>query len=217
MRRGRGRYLTTLPDLIENLDIVASLIGGLNTQYALKDDPDGVKRLIAEVNDAYFRCYDELYELLDGPTLGSCFSAFRIWGPGRVAKLQCDASAMISPEMFGDVVVPGLNRQIARLDYTVYHLDGPDAVCHLDTLLHETDLDAIQWTPGAGQPGLDDESYRPMYRRVQDAGKSLLLLGVPYGSVETVVRWLGPDGVYIGTEAPSVAAADELLRKAERW
>jgi hypothetical protein len=217
MRRGEGRYLTSIPDLVENLDVAASLMGGLNTQYALIDDPEGVKRIIDEINEAYFECYDLCCEILDAPRLGTCFSAFQIWGPGRVAKLQCDASAMISPEMFDDVVIPGLNDQIARLDCTAYHLDGPDAVCHLDSLIHKTDLNAIQWTPGSGQPGLEYEGYLPMYERILDAGKGVLLLGVPYDDVEPLARRIGRDGVYIGTMAPSIEAADELVRKAPTW
>lgn len=217
VRRGRGRYLTSFPDLIENLDIVSSLVGPQDTLYALVDDPAGVKRLIGEVNELYFRCYDELYALLDGERLGSCFSAFQIWGPGKTAKVQCDASAMISPAMFAEFVAPALTEQLARLDFSAYHLDGPEAVKHLDALLGIPGLNAIQWTPGAGQPGPGDPRWWPMYRRIQAGGKGLLLLGVEYGQVEPLARHLGPDGVYIGAHAPSLDAAKDLLYRARTW
>jgi len=217
MKRGRGRYLTSFPDLIENLDTVASLVGTMSLLYALIDDPSNVKRLTHEVNDLYFRYYDEFYELLDGPQLGSCFSAFQIWGPGKTAKLQCDFSAMISPEMFAEFVVPDLAEQADRLDFSAYHLDGPNAICHVDELVRIPKLNAIQWTPGAGAPGVGNEKWWPMYRRILDAGKGLLLLGTAYEEVEPLARFLGPDGVYIGTSAPTVEAAEDLLRRAETW
>jgi len=217
MKRGTGRYLTSYPDLIENLDIVASLIGTQPLLYALIDDPGGVKRVNGEVNELYFRYYDALYELLDGPRLGTCFSAFQVWGPGRVAKLQCDFSAMISPEMFREFVVPGLTEQVSRLDYAVYHLDGPHAVGHVGALLDIPGVNAIQWTPGAEAPGVEDECWWRMYRRILGGGKGLLLLGAAFDGVEALARELGPDGVYIGTSAPSIEAADDLLARATKW
>lgn len=44
--------------------------------------------------------------------------------PGRVAKLQCDFSAMISPDMFKEFVLPYLKKQCDYLDYSLCHLDG---------------------------------------------------------------------------------------------
>ena len=65
----------------------------------------------------------------------STFGAFGIWAPGKTAKLQCDASAMFSPDMFQRFVVPSLTEQCEWLDYSMYHLDGSQAMCHLDALL----------------------------------------------------------------------------------
>ena len=217
MERASGRYLVSFPDLIENFDIAASLIGAQDILYALIDDPEGVKEIIRQVNDLYFRYYDDLYDLLDGERLGSCFSAFQIWGQGRTAKVQCDAAAMISPATFSEFVAPWLAEQTAKLDYSVYHLDGPDAVCHIEELCRIPDLNAIQWTPGAGEPSVEHECWWPMYDKIRKLGKGLLLLGAEYSGVEALAKHLGPDGVYIGTQAPSVEAADDMLRKAYTW
>jgi hypothetical protein len=218
MERGRGRYLVSQPDLIENLDIIASLLGTSGMLYGLKDDPEGTKKLLDQINDLYFSYYDDLFDnVLDGEQLGSCFSAFQIWSPGKVAKIQCDAAAMLSPEDFAEFFVPAASDQTARLTNSAYHLDGPDAVCHIDELVKIPDLNAIQWTPGIGQPTPGDETWWPMYRKVLDGGKGLLLLGTEFDDVEPLARHLGPDGVYIGTNAPSIEAADDLLRRAKTW
>ena len=39
-----------------------------------------------------------------------------------------------------------------RLDHSLYHLDGPDAIKHVPALMELEKLDALQWTCGAGQP-----------------------------------------------------------------
>lgn len=217
MERGAGRYLVSFPDLIENLDVAASLVGTQEILYAIMDDVESVKSLITRINEMYFVYYDLLYELQDGDRLGTCFSAFSVWGKGRVAKLQCDASAMISPEHFAEIVAPGLAAQCERLDYSVYHLDGPGATQHVAELVKIPGLNAIQWTPGAGQPQVHHESWWPMYDEIRRAGKGLLLLGARFDGVEPLARHLGPDGVLIGAQAPSEAAADEMIAKAINW
>ena len=55
-----------------------------------------------------------------------------------------------------------------------------------------------------------------MYKRIQEAGK-LLQVGGKYEEVEVLLQELDPRGVLIQTSAPSVEAADELLRNAEQW
>ena len=217
LRRGEGRYLTSLPDLIENLDIAASLRGTSTLLEDLVDRPRQVHRLQRQVQEAYFRCYDEMFAMVRDGDGGCCFSAFSVWAPGRMAKLQCDFSAMISPGMFEEFALPYLAEQCERLDYTVYHLDGVEAIKHLDLILSIPGLNALQWTPGANQPGLSDPRWLDIYRRARKAGKSLLLLGVDKKDAPRLVEELGPEGLLIGTSAGSQEEGEALLRAAEGW
>jgi len=217
VRRGDGRYLTSLPDLIENLDTLASLRGTKALLMDLMDRPEWIHRAQREVQEAYFECFDALYAMASGRDGGSCFSAFDVWAPGRMAKLQCDLSAMISRRMFEEFVLPYLWEQCERLDCAVYHLDGPDAIQHLDALLSIPGLTALQWTPGAGQPGTGAEEWFGMYRRARRAGKSLLLMGVETKRVRRLVEELGPEGLLIGTRTESQEEGEALLEEAERW
>jgi len=76
-------------------------------------------------------------------------SIFWAWAPGRMAKFQCDFSAMISPAMFGEFMVPVLREMTERVSYCMYHWDGPGALGHHDHLLSLPRLTMLQWTPGA--------------------------------------------------------------------
>ena len=115
-----------------------------------------------------------LYDLFRDEVGGSCYWA---WAPGRLSKLQCDFSAMISPDMFAEFMVPVLTEMTERISYTMYHWDGPGAIPHLDHLLSIPALDMIQWTPGAGVPPADDETWWPLYHRIVDGGKKLYCAG----------------------------------------
>ena len=102
--------------------------------------------------------------------------------------MQCDFSAMISPVMFERFVVPSLSEQCAWLDRALYHLDGPDCVRHLDLLLQIPNLHAIQWTPGAGEPGAGDPKWFSLYDRILRAGKSIQALQVSAERGAGIVR-----------------------------
>jgi hypothetical protein len=217
VRRGQGRYLTAIPDLIENLDTVASLRGTAQLLWDLVDHPRPIHALQREVLEAYFECYDELYAMVSSVGEGCCFSAFQVWAPGRMAKLQCDFSAMISPAMFEEFVLPYLSQQCERLDYSVYHLDGPDAVKHLDLLLSIPRLNVLQWTPGANQPGVGAEQWFDIYRRARQAEKSLLLAGVHPNEMQRLVETFGPEGLLVSTWVSSQAEGEELLKAAQTW
>lgn len=213
----QGRYPVTMPDLIENLDILTSLRGGQPLLLDLVERPEQVRQRVAEINQVYFEVFDALYPLISDPWGGNAFCAFRIWGPGKTAKIQCDAAAMISPRMFGDFVVPALTEQSERLDYTMFHLDGTQAMVQLDQLLAIEELDAIEWTPQAGKPGGGDPVWFDMYRKILDAGKCVQAIQVNPDEVLPLLDALGTKGVFIMLDAPDEQTARDLEQAVEAY
>jgi 5-methyltetrahydrofolate--homocysteine methyltransferase len=212
-----GKSLIACCDLIENLDVLAALRGTTELLMDLIDHPQDVHRLQKAILTAYFACYDQLSGIIRDDDNGTCFMAFNIWGPGRVAKVQCDISAMLSPDMYAVFILPYLREQCQRIDYTLYHLDGPQAICHLDHLLSINELDAIQWTPGAGNNGSGDPMWYPLYERILRAGKSLHLgIGNPH-LIEALFHEFGPDGILVQTRANSKDEAEALIEKSRSW
>jgi hypothetical protein len=209
-RAAQGRYLVTMPDLVENLDTLASLRGVEEFLVDLIERPDLVRARIAQINRAYFEAFDRLLGALRDPWGGNAYSAFRIWGPGKTATVQCDASAMISPGMFAEFVVPALEEQCAWLDFSLYHLDGTQAVRHLDSLLALESLAAIEWTPQAGRPGGGDPAWFPLYRRILEAGKSVQVLEVKPAEVGPLLDAIGTRGVFLLCNAATESEARAL-------
>ena len=173
IQHASDRFLTAFPDLIEGLDTLAALRGTETLLLDLTERPDWVHDCLEQINRCYFQCYDHLYNLIKDETGGSHFWT---WAPGRVSKLQCDISAMISPAMFRDFMSPILTEMCRRLDYSLYHLDGPDAICHLDHLLAIEELDMVQWVPGSAAARLDDPQWWPMLHRITEAKKKVFLI-----------------------------------------
>lgn len=212
VNESNGRYLVGYPDLMENIDTLAQLRGAQTLLRDLVERPDWVKDRLAEINAAYFGCYEAWWPLLRDAWGGACFGAFELWAPGKVAKVQCDFSCMISPEMFREFVVPFLSEQCEWLDYSMYHLEGTQAVHHLDALLEIDTLDAIEWTPQSGIPGGGSPQWYGMYRRIKAAGKSVRAVNVKPEEVAPLIDGVGAEGLYIMTSAGNEAEARALLR-----
>jgi len=174
VRRGDGRFVTAFPDLIEGLDTLAAMRGTQTFLLDLVERPGWVQECLGQITRRYFDYYDILYDLIKDQTGGSCWWA---WAPGRMAKLQCDFSAMISPGMFGEFMVPVLREMTEKLDYSMYHWDGPGALGHLDHLLSLERLNMLQWTPGDGVEPVMDKRWWGIYHKTIEAGKKVFLVG----------------------------------------
>lgn len=211
--RNHGRYYVGYPDLIENIDTLAQLRDPQALLLDMLERPDWVKTKVREINQAFFASYDALGEWLRDPWGGTAWCAFAIWGPGKVAKVQCDFSCMISAEMFREFVVPSLSEQCAWLDYSMHHLDGTQAMHHLDALLEIEPLDAIEWTPQAGIEGGGHPRWYDLYRRIKAAGKSVQAIGVQPDEVEPLIDAVGPEGLYIMCSGQNETEARNLLRR----
>jgi len=174
MRVGKGKMVIQFPDFIEGLDTLAALRGTDALLTDLIDRPEWVHDCLRQITDRYFRVYDIWYDMIRDERGGSVFWA---WAPGRMAKFQCDFSAMISPGMFGEFMAPVLTEMTERVSYSMYHWDGPNAIPHHDHLLSIPKLTMIQWTAGAGQPGSCDKKWWPLYHKTVDAGKKVHIEG----------------------------------------
>ncbi len=207
----QGDFLVGMPAFGSNLDVLAELRGTQELLYDLLDRPVWIKQKLEEINQAFFMAFADYYEhirLTDG---SSAYTYFHIWGPGKVSQVQCDFAAMISPEMFEEFVVPPLQRQCAWLDRSLFHLDGPSCICHLDHLLAIPELDAVQWTPGAGEPGAGDDKWFGLYERILNAGKSAQILGISVEEAKRILNTFGSKGVYLSVHVNSETEADDIM------
>lgn len=184
-----------IPDLLENIDVLASLRGATNMIYDMIDEPEEVEERIKQISEIYFEYYDRFYDVVKDEEGGSCYTVFQVWGRGKTAKLQCDFSAMMSPNNFRDFIQEPLRQQARKLDNILYHLDGPDAIKHMDALMEIDEIDALQWTSGDHGPDGTLEDWYVIYDKARKAGKSL---------------WIK---VYTGELDDWIAGADKLIQR----
>jgi hypothetical protein len=213
----RGQYYVGCPDLIEGLDILASLRGASQLLLDMLMEPQWVHEKLAEINKAWFQAFDAIQDIICFSDGSSAFAAFYIWSPGRAVKVQCDFSAMISPDQFAKFVVPYIREQCQGTDHSLFHLDGPDCIRHLDLLLKIPELDAISWIPGAGQPHAGDPKWYNLYRRIFDAGKSAQACSVPCAAVPDLLKAAGAKGMYIMANVAEEPEYLDLLAATDKF
>ncbi len=206
----QGKILLQFPDLIEGLDTLAAMRDTQTLLYDLLERPEWVHASLRRITDLYFRYYDMLYDLLRDEVGGS---VYWIWAPGRLTKLQCDFSAMISPAMFREFMVPVFAEMTERVSYSLYHWDGPGAICHLDALLSLPRLDAIQWQPGAGNEPQWHRRWWPIFHPLLDAGKKLSIGGGGRDQLLALKREFGEqcNQMLLSCEARTAEEARELI------
>jgi len=211
---GRDVFITGMTDWHAGGDGVAALRDPQNLAMDMVTHAPQVKRLLARMEKDYFALYDVFYEKLRAAgqpitTWLPLISDTRYYVPSN------DFSCMISTAMFEDVFLPGIRRECQFLDRSIYHLDGPGALRHLDSILAIPELNALQWVPGAGNEGFS--RWVDVYRRAQAAGKGIQV-ACTLDEIPQVMDTLDPHGLFLSVSGmPSREAANVLLRELESW
>ena len=215
-QKAQGHYYVGMPDLMEGLDVLAAIKG---TDKVLLDtvmQPEVLEHQMQQINDIYFRVFDELYDIIrEGDEMAFCY--FSSWAPGKMSKLQSDISTMISVDDYRRFVQPFIREQCQKIDYTLYHLDGVGAMHHLDALLEIKELNAIQWTPGVGEPQGGSPKWYNLYKKILAGGKSVMACWVTLDELRPLLDNIGGEGVHIEMDFHNEREVEQALRIVEEY
>ena len=211
---GQGLFYVGLTDFHPGGDACAAFRDPLQFNIDLIESPDEVARLVRTVTELYFEVFAAAKARLSAARQAQC-----TWA-GIVSRLNWyvpsnDFSCMISKEMFDTFFLPGIIEECRALEASIYHLDGPGALHHLDSLLAIPELNAIQWIFGAGHGRASD--WLHVYQRCQAAGKGIQVYA-GLDELETLIGALRPEGVWlnvIGVDGRETA--DAVLRRVAKW
>ena len=214
--KANGHYFVGMPDLMEGLDVLAALKG---TDRVLLDtvmQPEILEQQMQQINDIYFKVFDELYDIIrEGDEMAFCY--FSSWAPGKMSKLQSDISTMISQDDYRRFVQPFIREQCQKIDYTLYHLDGVGAMHHLPALLEIEELNAIQWTPGVGEPQGGSPKWYDLYKKILAGGKSVMACWVTLDELKPLLDYIGADGVHLEMDFHNEKEVEQAMRIVEEY
>ena len=211
----KDRFIVGFTDFHPGGDHLAALRDPQELCFDMIENTDYVKRKLTDSYVEYFEIYNMFYDKLSAAGMPSTS-----WLPlpfqGKLYIPSNDFSCMISKETFDDIFLPGLINECKFYDRSIYHLDGPGALQHLDSLLEIDELNVIQWVCGAGNEGL--ARWIPVYKKIQE-GKKASEIFLDIKDLDLLFENLKPEGIWIGgiSGVDNEETASYVLKRVEQW
>ncbi len=213
LKKWQGNVLMGMPDLGGVLDVLATFRGSENLLMDLYDYPEEVKRLTKEIFQQWHTVYNELNSVLQPINPGySDWSGVYSAQPSYI--LQCDFCYMIGNPMFREFVLETLIDDTTAIDNTIFHLDGPGEVQHLDDILKIEKLDAVQWVPGTGNPS--SKEWPQIFDKIRSNGKNIYLVG-RFEDMDAICERIGTQGVFHMLYLSAFENEKEIIKYLEKY
>lgn len=215
IERGKGKFIVGLTDFHPGGDHIAALRDPQNLATDLLEYPEMVKKALLRAAPEYFAVYGIFYNMIHNAGMPAT-AWIGLISDGTYYIPSNDFSCMVSNKMFEEFFLPGIKEECAFFKNSIYHLDGPGAIKHLDSLLEIKELDAVQWVPTVGDGAFDKWAH--LYQKIQKAGKSLYL-SCNIDELDSVFKTLTPEGIYFAGlgGARNMEEFDEAVKRITRW
>jgi 5-methyltetrahydrofolate--homocysteine methyltransferase len=207
-----GEYMVSMPDLQQNLDVLAAVMGPDRMFMDIMDSPEKVSETLEILYLVWKKAFDGHHGVMSADNDYTAYTHYNIIGKGKTSVLQSDISCMMSKEMFDEYELPYLKKQCQVLDNVIYHLDGPGAVRHLDSILSIDRINAVQWVPGAGNPGNADACWHHLYDKIVERGKGLYVF-LPPDEIDAFIDKYGKGRILIRSLAETCEDQERLSDK----
>jgi hypothetical protein len=213
LEKCQGVALVGLTSWCPGIDCVAAWLGPENLCMNLMLEPERVKQLLEASMEPFPGVFGEFSGAIRGKGLPTVsWMGIPVDGVSHIA--QADFSNMISPTQFKEFCLPYLREEIAGMDRVIFHMDGKGVANHLDYLLAEPGIQAIQWAQGVG----DDApilQWIPLIKRIQSAGKSVVVDLTP-AELEPFMAQVRPEGIFLWIAAEE-NDQDAIVRRLLSW
>jgi hypothetical protein len=193
--RSGGRYAVAQTLMRGPTDLAEAVLGPQLMCLSMFDNRRELRRFLEEVTDTFIEILR--IQLDHIPKIqGGYVNSFGTWAAGTVARTQCDASVLLSPDQYAKWFLPYDQRICRSVDFSIIHLHS----CSLhvvDTLLKVDYPKAIQITLETGPTVPSLTEMLPTFARIL-ACKPLLLDGPLTGAqVDYLQNELPGNGLYI--------------------
>lgn len=215
LERSEGRYIVGIADLHDNYDTMAALRDPQALLTDLMDDRELVMSAGRDLVRVFQETFSRLYNHVHAAGMGST-TWTSVYHEGPAYLPNCDLWCMLGPDVARDLILPDIISEMSVLERSLFHLDGPQALRHLDLLLQLPELNGVQWVYGDGNGPA--ARWIDVYRRIVAAGKCVQVVARDPRDALTVLEAVGPRGLWlcVGGHFDSVAEADAYLRDVER-
>jgi hypothetical protein len=188
-------YPVGQPILRGPADLVAALRGSQQMIFDLYDCPDDFQRLCRVCTEFAIGLVRDQLAITRPFHGGYEVESFTLWAPGGIVRMQEDASALFSPDLYTSYLQGEDRRMADAFPYQVIHLHS-SSLHLLDRFAEIESLRCIEINKDQGGWGVP--RMLPLFKRVQARGKSLIVRGKLDAEDLAVLRQgLSPNGLYL--------------------
>lgn len=208
-----GKALVGVSSWSPGIDCIAGWRDPQELCMDLLTTPDEVHELLRRQIAPLKRIMDPFYEAIEQRGHPS-IAWMGIPSKKRCHISQTDFANMISPEQFRTFCLPYLRQELDAFEYNIFHMDGKGVANHVNELIAEPKINAIQWAQGVG----DDEpimQWIPLIKKIQAAGKSVVVDLKP-DELEEFIGQMDPEGIFLWISADK-KNQDDVIRRVEKW
>ena len=204
-----GRFPVSHGAEIGPTDMHGSLRSHNDALMDLLDEPERVKELMARLGDLFGQLTEVLWQRLPLFEGGYFDGQYSLWAPGPIARLQEDATAGYSPQLYRQLVQPVDRALAGRFACSFMHLHSTSLFL-LDAMLEIEELTCFEVNNDVSGPPLT--VLIPFFQRIQQAHRALVIRGsFSREELRQLVGALDPRGLFLLIMVRDVAEV-ELLR-----
>jgi hypothetical protein len=206
--RADGRYPVSHGAELGPSDLHALLRGHTNSIIDLVDEPQQSGELLMHLGGVFVQFFEESWQRLPLFHGGYFDAQYQLWAPGPIIRMQEDATAVFSPELYRNLVQP-VDRMIARrFECNFIHLHSTSMFL-LDAFLEIDELRGFEINIESFN--IPVEGMIQYYQKVQNADRPLLIRGsLTLDEARLIVDSLDPRGLYLHILPESRAQIDAL-------
>ena len=195
-------------------DLLAAALGDQQAALAYIDEPERTRAFLKQAADLFAAFVEHQWDHMPPFHGGHILPQYDIWAPGRTVRLQEDASALLSPDLYEAFLAEHDERLSGLAEFSVFHLHTSSRFI-LPGLLKMPALKAVQLSKDDGFGHV--EKLLPDLQSVQRAGKRLILRGrFDNGELQHLRQELSPVGLCVQCIVESVAEGEERIEVLKR-
>ncbi len=209
------RYPVGQPILRGTSDMVAALRGSQQMIFDLYDRPEEYQRLAGVCTGFFIELVRDQLAITRPLRGGYEVEQFTLWAPGGIVRMQEDASALFSPDLYVKYLRGEDQRVASSFPYNVIHLHSSSLLL-LDRIVEVEALKCIQINKDQGGWGVP--KMLPLLKMVQKKGKRLLIRGkLDREDLARLRKELSPDGLYLQIVIDSPSETKQFAEFFQPW
>ena len=208
VRAADGRFPVSHSAEVGPTDLHALLRGHTRSIMDLVDEPERAAEILRRLGEFFYEVQQGFWNHMPLFHGGYFDAQYSLWSPRPIMRLQEDATAVYSPSLYRKFVQPVDRALAARFPCSFMHLHSTSMFL-LDAFLEIQEIQCFQVNKDALGPST--AAMIPHYRKVQKAGKPLLIRGsFDSEEVRLLLDSLDPRGLFLNIMVESIGRVESL-------